>query len=352
MTTPPLPLEDIAHVLAHTRPLWAGARGARFFITGGTGFFGRWLLESFAHANDVLGLRMNAVVLTRDPVAFRLKSPHLASRPDLVLWQGDVREFSFPPGFFDFVIHGAAEAGTGFAAQDERDILDVLIGGTRRVLDFAATAKAKRVLFISSGAVYGTQPAGLTHVRETHAGSPDTMAVGSSYGEGKRVAEVMCADHARRTGCGVTVARCFGFIGPGLPLDAHLAAGNFIRDAAEGGPIRVKGDGSPHRSYLYAADLAVWLWTILFAGKSGTAYNVGSDVDTTIRSLANAVVSAINPGCCITVEKEGGLIMSPNRYVPDIDRAKNELGLFVSVGLRDALIKTHRWHAGQVTQHV
>ena len=93
---PPLPAEDLDHVLAHTGKLWAGARGARIFITGGTGFFGMWLLESFARATDKMGLGMSAVVLTRDPAAFAAKAPHLTARADLQLLAGDMRDFRFP----------------------------------------------------------------------------------------------------------------------------------------------------------------------------------------------------------------------------------------------------------------
>src|ERR1035437_2549884 len=106
----PLPPEDMNQILAHTRELWAEVRGQRLFITGGTGFFGMWLLESFAHANEALKLNAAAVVLTRNPTAFAKKAPHLTSRTDLEFIQGDVRDFAFPAGQFTHVIHAATEA--------------------------------------------------------------------------------------------------------------------------------------------------------------------------------------------------------------------------------------------------
>src|SRR5688572_22684575 len=87
---PPLPIRDLDHVVQHVSA-WDDLRGSRFFITGGTGFFGCWLLETFCHANEVLGLQAQATVLSRDPQAFLQKMPHLAGRDELQFVAGDVR---------------------------------------------------------------------------------------------------------------------------------------------------------------------------------------------------------------------------------------------------------------------
>ena len=335
----PLPKEDLEHVLAHTRPLWETFRGGKIFVTGATGFFGIWLLESFAFANKNLNLGASLVGLSRDPDDFYAKVPHMAQESSIALHRGDVRDFDFPRGSFTHVIH----AGTTFSAPVlPSEMLDTIIRGTKRTLEFAVTAGAKRFLFVSSGAVYGKQPSKMTHIPETYLGSPDPMDPNSVYGEGKRVGELLCAIAHQETGLEVTIARCFAFVGPHLSLDAHFAVGNFMRDALRGGPILIK-DGSPCRSYLYAADLAIWLWTILFRGGTHGAYNVGSEKEVSILELASLVARIV--GANLTVKISQPLIgaTKSSRCVPNCQRARRDLNLRENVALPDAINKTVRW---------
>ena len=344
MAVRPLPPEDLDHVLHHTRELWKEMRGQSIFISGGTGFFGMWLLESFVRANDSLGLGARAVVLTRDPHAFAKKAPHLASRADLEFIPGDVRTFAFPPGRFDYVIHAATEASAKLNDEAPHEMLDAILGGTRRVLDFAAQCEVKKLLLTSSGAVYGKQPSEITHVSEDYFGAPDPLLPSSAYGEGKRVSEHMCVVHARQHGYEAKIARCFAFVGPHLPLDTHFAIGNFIRDAMRGDPIKIGGDGTPTRSYLYAADLAVWLWTLLFKARPARAYNVGSNESVSIAELAEIVKTATDTSSAVRiagVTKSGQPI---SRYVPNTDRARAELALVVHTPLPESIIRTATWH--------
>ena len=350
MTVPvkPLPADDLDHVLAHTRELWAGARGRSFFITGGTGFFGRWLLESFARANDARSLGMRAVVLTRDPAAFARNAPHLATRPDLACLQGDLRTFVFPAGQFDFLIHAAADTSVWMEKKKTDSVIQNVIAGTSHVLDFAARAGVKHLLLASSGAVYGRQPPQLTHIPEDYAGAPDPLQPEAAWGEGKRIAENLCVAHAARHHYAVKLARGFAFVGPHLPLGANYAIGNFLRDALRGDPIRVAGDGTPRRSYLYAADLAVWLWTLLFRAPSGRPYNVGSDVDHSIAEHARMVSDAAGGRSPVVIAQPPEPGQPLLRYVPAIDRARHELGLTVRIGEKEGIRRTLAWH-GVVT---
>ena len=343
----PNPLaDDLKHVLAHTEGLWQNLRGQRVFITGGTGFFGCWLLESFVWANDTLELNASITVLTRDQEAFRHKARHLACHPAIRFCEGDVRTFTFPEGTFSHVIHAATDASAALNRNDPLTMLDTIVGGTKRTLEFARHCGAVRFLLTSSGAVYGPQPSDVRYIPEEHAGAPDPVESASAYSEGKRVAETMCAACAVQHGLETAIARCFAFVGPYLPLDAHFAAGNFIRDALRGGPIRVNGDGTPYRSYLYAADLAIWLWTILFRGEPMRPFNVGSASELTIEELAQVVGHSVTPPVPVVVARKPIPGTAPSRYVPAVDRAQTELGLRAHVSLPDAIARTIRWHSG------
>jgi nucleoside-diphosphate-sugar epimerase len=340
----PIDRQDLDYILEKTAALWEELRGRRIFLTGGTGFFGCWLLEGFLAANHAFDLQAQAVVLTRSPQQFRERCPHLADHASIELVAGDVRDFSFPPGDFPFVIHAATESVPKSTANQPGAMLSTIVDGTRRCLELAERSHTRKFLLTSSGAVYGRQPANMTHIPEDYPGAPDPLHLSSEYGEGKRMAELLCALAAARTGMECKIARCFAFVGPHLPLDAHFAIGNFIRDAMRGGPILIHGDGAPMRSYMYAADLAVWLWTLLFQAPSLRPFNVGSDQDLNIRALAETVVSAIQPGISIQVARDAEPGVPLQRYVPSVQAAKEQLHLNVGIALDEAIRRTAAWH--------
>lgn len=328
-------------MLAHTRELWAQARGQSFFITGGTGFFGMWLLEGFAHINDALGLDMNATVLTRDPGTFARKAPHLTARGDMTFHQGELRTFVFPAGRFTHLVHAAADTGVWTKNESPAGLSDRISAGMSHLLDFAVAAGASNFLHVSSGAVYGPQAAELTHMPEDYPGITEPLPAGAAWAEGKRVAEQMCLAHAAHHGYSLKIARCFAFVGP--HLDENYAIGNFINDALHGRSIQVTGDGTAHRSYLYAADLSIWLWTLLFAGASGRAYNVGSPASLSIAEVARAVAAAACEPVPVKIAGAPAPGRPPSRYVPSVVRAGAELGLHAWIPLEEAIRKTLAW---------
>jgi nucleoside-diphosphate-sugar epimerase len=340
--------EDLDNVLDRTEPLWSDLRGGRILITGATGFFGCWLLESFAWANRRLNLHARAVGLSRHPEALAQKAPHLAEDPTISLHAADIRLGDLPHGQFSHVIHAATEASAQLNEEAPAIMFDTIVDGTRLALQCSSAASAARFLFVSSGAVYGNQPSHLTHLTESFEGGPDPLNRASAYAEGKRAAELLCA-LAASPRLVTTVARCFAFVGPYMLLDAHFAIGNFISDALRGGPIRVKSDGSSVRSYLYASDLAVWLWTVLFKGSSGRAYNVGSEDALNIAAVAHEVAAAVPQKISVRIAGTPAPGASAHRYVPATARAREELGLRAEVPLREAIRRTHAWFSNSTS---
>jgi len=337
--------DDLDRVLEQTAGLWEDLRGGRVLLTGGTGFFGCWLLESLLWANERFGLGASAVVLTRDARAFSGKAPHIASSPAVALHQGDVRTFTWTGGALSHVVHAGTDTQVPRTRDDRLRVFDTIVEGTRRTLDIAERAGAARFLMTSTGAVYGRQPAAVTHVSEDFGGSPDATCPRHAGAEAKRAAEMLCAVYADGP-LHTTVARCFAFVGPYLPLDGHLAIGTFIGAALERRAIRIAGDGTPLRSYMYAADLTTWLWTILLRGGRGQAYNVGSEHAISIAEVARAVARIAGTGSEVIIagEPAGG---PSERYVPATQRARTDLGVRMTVDFEEALARTLDWHRGR-----
>lgn len=312
------------------------SNGGHIFLTGGTGFVGKCLLTEIAALNRHAGDPCRVTVLSRDPARFQREYPQLGHFAWLEFQRGDILTFDFPRGDFTHILHAAADSSSAAAADPVGRMVQIICG-TRRALEFARVSGVRRFLLTSSGAVYGRQPDHLQHLPESYSGAPDTDQVANTYGQAKRAAEQLCTAYFDQYGVQATVARCFAFVGEYLPLDWHFAIGNFIRDALYRDAIRVSGDGTPVRSYLYGQDLAWWLLSILDRGTPAFPYNVGSDRGISIAELARLVGSVIAPDKPVLIEKSTPDNLQRARYVPDLTRASRELGLTVNTDLCSAV---------------
>ena len=300
----------------------------RIFITGGTGFFGKSILDYRLRHPEFLA-DAELTILSRDPAAFIAANPRLADQPGVAFATGDVRSFNFStlqPFNFSTIIHAATAAVTTLL---DDEMYSTIVDGTRHVLEFAKSCGTKRILFTSSGAVYGPQTAAVDESAPTN---PTT-----AYGRGKLTAERMCIE----SGIPTCIARCFAFTGSYLNRRIHFAIGNFIQDCLDNKPIVIKGDGTPLRSYLYADDLVEWLFAILERGEPDRPYNVGSPEGLSIRELAETVRAALGTTNEISIRETlqpfNPSTFQPSTYVPIVTRAATELGLRVTVPLAESI---------------
>jgi dTDP-glucose 4,6-dehydratase len=254
-----------------------------------------------------------------------------------------VTNYSFPELGIDYIIHAATEASAKLNHEQPLVMIDSILDGTRNVLEFARKVSVKRMLYISSGAVYGVPPDGLKGFTEDYAGGPNPLSPSSAYAEAKRTAELLCACYFRQYGIEIPVARGFAFVGPYLDLNAHFAIGNFIRNGLNKENIIIKGDGKPLRSYMYAPDMVIWLLHILLEGKSCEAYNVGSDEAISISELAFKVAGFF-PGLKVEVLNQVTPTDRNQDYIPDVAKSRMEFGLGQIINLDRAIRKTIKFY--------
>ncbi len=309
--------------------------GKKIFITGGTGFFGLWLLTALKVMRDE-AIDIRATVLSRNPARFLQYHPQWRGLPWLKFERGDVKDFSLPLFNYDYLIHAATDTSRE-AQADPLKIFSDIVTGTRRVLAYAVDCGVQAALFVSSGAVYGSQPTEIERIPDDAIFACSTSDSKSAYAEGKRVMEFLATAYAEKFKIRSVSARCFAFVGAGLPIDQHFAIGNFIRDALYKDYIEIKGDGTDLRSYLYGADLSIWLLKLLASGETKTTYNVGSDNYLSILKLAETVRAVLAPEKQIRVRTtRADDDYSKSIYVPSIARARS-LGLDVWMSLSDAV---------------
>jgi UDP-glucuronate decarboxylase len=311
----------------------------QLLLTGGTGFFGKALLRHVL-ANG-LAADASLVVLSRNPGRFLATYPQFAAHPQIIFLKGDIQQRESLPWdqSFTHVLHGATESTIG-PSLTPLQRYDQIVDGTRNILDLAVATGARRFMLTSSGAIYGPQPADLAAIPEDWPGNPPLTDPSTAYGQAKRAVEHLCALVGDQHELETVVARCFAFVGPDLPLDVHFAIGNFIRDALSADAITVAGDGTPLRTYLDQTDLAHWLLTLLEHGHPGQAYNVGSDEVISIAALAYLVRDILAPNKPVHILGQPNPGSSRNRYVPDIRKARQQLGLSVNVSLEEAIRST------------
>jgi len=304
-----LPVEDLEHIFENTHDIWESFRGKSIFLTGGTGFFGKWLLESFIYINEKLELNATITTLTRNPEAFLLEYPFYKEHTNTVHFvKGDILTYDFNlEEKFQFIIHAATAASESLNKSNPLLMMDTITIGTRRILDFAITQPIEGFLFISSGAIYGKQPLGVSNIKEIDSFKIDINNSNAAYSEGKRIAELYCSTYFEKYNLPVKIARCFAFVGPYLPLDTHFAIGNFINNVIKNEDIFIMGDGSTTRSYMYASDLSIAIWKILLIGNNNKPYNVGVDKAYSLKEIAS-----------ILKKKYGNevQILNMNKYLP------------------------------------
>lgn len=306
-------------------------------LIGGSGFFGKSILSAFKRGLlQTWGIE-TVVVVAR--LATQLKTQHpelIASGVELLdLDIGSAR--SIPDA--DYIIHAAASTNAAnYLSQslvEKANIQAATYNFCRLIQDKKLTSK---IVYTSSGAVYGQQDSDLAFLSESAPLLPVESLVMNKqdYALAKRDAE-KAIQNLGGQGFPVSIARCFAFVGQYLPRDQHFAIGNFIRDGLAGKAIQVSATKPVYRSYMYADDLVEWLMTIAYSSNPECPiYNVGSCEAIEIRGLAKAVGNFFG----VNVNASEKIGIEVDRYIPSVEKAFEELGLKTKYDLSSAIAET------------
>jgi len=306
-------------------------------IIGGSGFFGKSILDAYKrgllstwHINRVIAMSRNAAKL-------KLHYPELIS-DTVELLDGDISKVKSLP-YAKYVIHAAASTDASRYLSHSEEEKRNIIGG---VLNYCRLAprfhKGSKIVFCSSGAIYGYQSKEVRYLKEDMAfGDIEKLdKVKKSYAYAKKDAESAILTLGQ-SGLNVSIARCFSFVGKYLPRNQHFAIGNFISDGLSNTDISVRSDRTVYRSYMYADDLVRWLVTIAENSSSiCPIYNVGSDEEIEIGDLANIIANMFN----VRVRYSQKRSKQTDRYIPSVSKALYELGLTNSYTLKDSILSS------------
>ena len=294
---------------------------ASLLIIGGTGFFGKSILDSFKrNMLNEYGIT-KIFVLARNTEKFKFEFPEFVFT-GVELINGDISNIMTLPEV-DFVIHAASSTKLNDYINAGKDNIE------KAVTNYCSIAPKfhwrSKILYCSSGAVYGKQPLDVEKIDENFKFQQDLSNLSvekQNYCLGKRFAEKEIINLGN-LGINVSIARCFAFSGKYLPRDQHYALGNFIGQAERGETVTVNTNGIVYRSYLDADELVISLIKILQVSSINCPiYNVGSDESISINELAKKIANQYSVQfSCPNLDKNKII----DRYVPNIDKLKSLL---------------------------
>jgi len=336
---------DCDQILLESYGLLKPIQNQHILITGGTGFIGTWIAELVSYLNKNYNFNTRLTLLARNADAILIKPTSLGRQKNIILKSKDVRNIIDLDSDINYIIHAAANPDNREHSTNPLRVIDTIVHGTSALLEKSTLLGGlNKILNISSGMVYGSQPHELNSIPETYIGKVDCSQINSIYAESKRMGETICAAYRTQHRLEIVNARPFAFIGPYQLIEKPWAINNFIRDSLMGGPIRILGNGDTVRSYMYGSEMAFWMLRILISGKSGHNYNVGSPHPISLKDLALKVSNNFSPLPAILSRNGAESDATHSKFIPNVDIAKKDLGLEIKIDVDDALRKTIEWN--------
>jgi len=363
MTAEQVVTGDLEYMAECLRDELCQMTGMRLLLTGGAGFLGHYFVQSILHWNKVAGSSAAPIRLAVFDNLSRGMPAWLTrhtGNPALTLVRHDIRNpLPVDMGHFDYIIHGASIASPTYYRRDPIGTMDANVNGLRTLLEYArkeqeAGRLIRGFLFFSSSEIYGDPSPDNIPTPETYRGLVSCTGPRACYDEAKRYGETLCVNFAQQYKLPIKSARPFNNYGPGLKISDGRVIPDFAKDILAGRDIVMLSDGTPKRTFCYAADAVSGYYKVLVKGHSGEAYNIGVETpEIQIAELAERLVGFARDivgyrGKVVKKPSQDGdyLVDNPSRRCPIILKAREHLGYNPAVTLDEGLRRSMIWYSG------
>jgi len=311
---------------------------ARYLITGGAGFIGSHLCESFLNQGHEVLCMDNYSTGAKHNIAPFLKNPRFR------FIDHNVSRYIEVPEPLDYVLHFASPASPVDYLELPIPTLKVGALGTHNTLGLAKSKNAVYLL-ASTSEVYGDPL--VRPQNEEYWGNVNPIGPRGVYDEAKRFAEAMTMAYHRYHGLNSRIVRVFNTYGPRMRLRDGRVVPNFIMQALKGEPLTVYGEGQQTRSFQYVDDLIAGL-NLLLKANHHLPVNIGNPHEMTVLEFAKKIIELT--GSKSTIAYKPLPEDDPQVRQPDITKAKTILGWEPKVMLEEGLLKTIEYFRSQLKE--
>ena len=331
--------EDMEYVSACKSVDWDNLANKTILVTGATGLIGSTIVSALIYANNTRDLNLHVIALVRDQNKAEKQFAKQVLYSDVLSFvEGSVENLPAISLPIDYIIHGASPTSSTFFIEHPVETINISVQGTTNLLNLAVKKAVKGFVYLSSMEVYGA-PQSDDIITESQGTTIDTMLVRSSYPEAKRLCECLCASYASQYDICATVVRLAQTFGPGVDVNDNRVFAEFARCAMNKQNIELQTAGTSKRCYLYTADAATAILTVLTKGEAGNAYNAANpDTYCSIVEMANMIAKEISNGkikVCVPSDGKHEKKFSPPHNLNLNVRKIEHLGWRCSTYLKD-----------------
>lgn len=269
--------------------------GKTILITGSTGLIGSCLVDYLMYRNNVLNDNIKVICSVRNKEeSIKRFSKYIESKKFIIVEQDILEEINIEYDA-DYVIHAASGADPKTYVTNPVGVMKTNFIGTLNLLNYAKKSKAKRMMFVSSGEVYGQTLDKEAKFKEYENGNVEFLNSRSCYPESKRASETLCMAYSAQFDIETVIGRFCHVYGPTMLKKDSRVYAQMLNNVLEDNDIVLKSEGLQIRSYCYVVDAVSAILCILLNGEKNNAYNV-SDKESivTIRTLAETIAKVSN----------------------------------------------------------